>query len=389
MINPLINLYLAHKYKHLNVKEFKNRYQKEISQISIGCSFNPEHWIFYKDADSPYAINNDKHQGEIVLKVAKFIVEDLKIKNIRLSIRWSEVYKNGEIDLTYYKDLFNYILSQDVKITLNVGPIKTMRWPEETVPEDILLQLKSRPDKEVFITAESELGQISLSYVHALLQKLKSEFTNEQLEKIETFQTNNEAFNKFGHFGWTMSDEFEMKVVEIVNQEFPNKRFLFNSAGRNDLNRVTKLVFKLANKLNKPFTDFVIGYNYYFKVPQTAKNFILKYFDNLWIAIPGSMSTSKLKKLCKDKGFTIEVSELQGEPWLGIDAPGNSLSDFLYSLIRCFQSILNLNDQKRSIIRYWGIEDLVVKKLKGENSKEHEKIFDLIKEINNYGSTEK
>lgn len=382
ILKSVNNLIQAHKDKNLSSQEFFQKYKSELSKTKIGCSFNPEHWVFYKEADSPFVTSSDKHRAVLVMQAAKFIIEDLKIKDIRLSIRWSEVYKNGNIELDYYKELFNYILNQEVKVTLNVGPIKTMRWPEETVPEDILHKLKNRPAKGDTIKLDSELGKISIVYLQALLQKLKSKFTPKQLEKITTFQTNNEAFNKFGQYSWTMSGELELKFVEIVNQEFPNKSFLFNSAGRNDLNKVINLINSLHEILNKPFSDFIVGYNYYFKVPQTAKNFILKYFDNLWIAIPGSMSTSTLKKISKKKGFAIEVSELQGEPWIGINAPGNSLSDFQYSLIRSIQAILNVSEKEESIIRYWGIEDLVVRHLYKQYNAEHKKIFALITSIN-------
>jgi len=372
----MFNLIHAHLYSKKVSANFFNRYQNLLSKTRIGCSFNPEHWMF------------DNEPPEIILKSAKILVEDLEITDIRLSIRWSKVYIDGKINLSYYEELFKYFFSQNVNICLNVGPIKTMRWPEETVSEQVLKDLEKVPAKETVMTSESELGKLSLEYLQELLETLKKVFPPEQLDKIRTIQGNNEGFNKFGQFGWTMSDEFEMKVFEIIHNEFPDKNLMINSAGRNDLKKVMKLVNRLNEETKMDYSKFIVGYNYYYKVPRQSNNFILKYFDNLILAFPGSMRASRLKRLSSKLGFEIEISELQGEPWLGvIPTPGNSVQEFRYTLIRCITEILNYNsysgiNNKPKIIRFWGIEDLLMKILNNQITDEHRGIIEIILKMN-------
>jgi len=372
MLSNLYNLYLAHKHSKLTNSEFFKIYNEGLSKITIGCSFNPEHWVF--DAVS----KSEQDKENITLECAKFIIEELKITNIRLSIRWSKVYDGKKINFSYYEKLFKYFFGQNIDICLNLGPIKTMRWPEEQVPSIVLDNLENIPAHKKVLTSQDELVSKSKEYLILLLEFVSKHFTHEELEKISIVQANNECFNKFGEHGWIFSPILESEYINTIRAYFPDKKILLNSSGRNDMQRNLNLIEKTKIPSNK----FILGYNYYYKVPGQADNFVLKYLDNLILAMPLSIGTAKLIKLGQNQNFDIEVSELQGEPWMHIKSPGNSVSEFRFALIRSINSMLNLNNNESSIIRYWGIEDIVSKKMLKQETGEQSKILELISSIN-------
>lgn len=370
ILSDLYNLYLANKISKLPPNEFFEKYSKELLQIQIGCSFNPEHWILY---------NAEQKDSNIKLKVAKFIIEDLQMKEIRLSIRWSEVYKNGVFSFDYYHELFQYFLKHDVNICLNIGPIKTMRWPEEQVPDYILKELRKIPKKKEVIEANSELGILSLQYLEDLLIFLKQYLTPVQLKRIKSIQGNNEAFYQFGEYKWTISPDLELKVFNLINKYFPDKDLMINSAGRSNLREVINLIkaFKTGNKIK-----FHIGYNYYYRLPGQRRFPFINTLDNLFHVNSFALSMGNLKKFCRELDISIEISELQGEPWEDLKSPGNSIQEFHFTLIRCMKEILNLSDERKSIIRYWGIEEFALKFIENRESEENKKIKDLIVKLN-------
>lgn len=361
---------LYHLYKDLRSSQKDNL---DFSKIKIGASFNPEHWALY-DAS--------QIDTEIKLKVAKFVVEELKIKDIRLSIRWSEVWKNGKINVGYYNEIFQYFFTQDVNICLNVGPIKTMRWPEEQVSKEVLNSLKEIPAKGEVITSESELGTLALRYLENLLDYLQNYFTSEQLSKIKIVQGNNESFFKFGEHQWTMSYEFEVKVINLIHKYFPDRKIMINTAGRFTFKEVLKLVEDLEESSSDYGGNFIIGYNYYYKTPPVIKFPLIGTLDNLITTPFKYMDMRKFRKICKEKNIEIEISEFQGEPWEELKTPGNSFSEFKFGLLRCQNRILNLNQQAKSLVRFWGVEQFALKFLNNQQSEENIKIKELIQKIN-------
>lgn len=371
MLRNIYHLYSAHKNSNLKFEDFIRRYQAELSQINIGCSLNPEHQVFESIEDS-------QRRKKKIFDCAKFIVEDLEMTEIRLSIRWNRVFENGKINFAYYNDIFRYFLNQNVKICLNIGPIKTMRWPEEHVPSEILNVIKKVPKKGSVIRVEDELAQLSIKYLEQLLKLLKNTFSETQLNKIISWQLNNEAFNKFGEHKWITSLELESEFIKIVKRAFPNSKILLNSSGRNNMRKNLELI----KKTEFDPSSFILGYNYYYKVPGQAENFILKYLDNLILTNPFSIGTRRLKQLSSRQDFEIEVAELQAEPWLHLKSPGNSAKEFKFAIIRSIQDMLNLDQSEKSVIRYWGIEELIIKFLTNEISDEHKEIFEIIHSIN-------
>lgn len=366
MIIDLYRLYLAHKNSKLIADDFLLKYKNELRRISIGCSFSTE-YLEYKSGNF---VN--------VVDAAKFIVEELGVKEIRLSIRWDKVWDDGNINFAYYEKVFRYFLTSDVNICLNVGPIKTMRWPEEHLPLSIINNLNALPAKGSVLKSSDELSGISKQYLTKLLKFLKEHFSESELAKIKSFQTNNEAFNRFGNYQWTIDLDLESEFIELVDDEFPTRKLLLNSSGRNNMSKNLQLI-KRANLAGNKFT---LGYNYYYKVPGQAEIPIINKFDNLIITFPFSIRTQWLKRFAKRNDVTLEVSELQAEPWQHITSPGNSIREFKFTLIRSIQEMLNLNSHTKSVIRFWGIEELCMRHIRNELNCEHKEIIKLIQTIN-------
>jgi hypothetical protein len=123
-----------------------------------------------------------------------------------------------------------------------------------------------------------------------------------------------------------------------------------------------------------------MGYNYYYKLPEPQRYPILRKLDNMFISDPRLLHTHRLRKLASEQGFHIEISEAQAEPWTTVTSPGNSASEFRFVLLRCMREVLNL--QEKSVIRYWGIEELAKKALANELTDEHKQIIELIQKVN-------
>jgi hypothetical protein len=316
----------------------------------LGTSFSPEYvdWISNIPAG----------------KVLKTIKNELKINDIRLGLRWNKIDQgNNQLSLEYYTKYIDYLIQNNSQITLNIGPIKVFRWPEEHIPTYL---------EKYFIkdlNPESDLAKKSYEYLNKMLELLKKEYG----EKIEnqTFQIENEGFNRFGHIKMLMDKEHMKKVSQIVKDHFPNAKLMINSAGRTNLRKIVSLIkdFPFDTK------DITIGLNFYFRVPHTLPLFprvnFLKY------SYPLDMSIPELQKVQKTKGFNLEISEGQFEPWGIQKTPGNSFDDFEY-LIDKSQDLFP-DTMEKKLIRLWGTEELAVKIINKELTKEHNKIIDAIR----------
>ncbi|MEP7104153.1 MAG: hypothetical protein ABI721_05605 [Candidatus Dojkabacteria bacterium] len=352
MFRNLKNLIQSHK--------LADSYSADTSifkDLEIGCSFDPFHHVF-------------KEKGINPISALKYLHTELKIQNIRLSIKWSEVYKNEIFDFSYYKKYFDYCFSHNLKVVLNVGPIKTMRWPEEHIPE----QFKALVNKRDTITLDHPIANAALKYLEELLKYIKKEYSK-NLKNIIAIQGDNECFNRFGQYEVFVSTEFEKEVLKIIKTHFKDTTIFINSAALNDF----KSIFKTIQDIN---SEFILGVNYYYKVPyQNRIPFINKMDGTIILNKPFTMSPEHLKKIASRKNYEIEISELQGEPWgESVQSPGSDFTEFVFTLYRSLY--LKPDSQRKMMVRYWGIEDLAVKFLNKTANSENEKIKNLIAEIN-------
>jgi len=352
MFSDLINLIKAYRNRSKPQTELPGIFK----DLEIGCSFDPFHQVFYeKDVNA--------------LKTLEFIHKRLKINNIRLGVRWSKVDKGNGLDFTEYKPYFDYCFANDIKVVINVGPIKTMRWPEEHIPDKFKHSIKPNDT----ITIDHAIAEYAFNYLSSLLAYLKSEYSN-YLDKIIAIQGDNELFNRFGEFKVKISTEFEHEVIKIITKIFPDKPIFINSAGLNDL----KKIFDLLEGTNG---QHIIGVNYYYKTAIHHRIPIINKLDNLIIKNLFAFSVGKLKRMAATKGYLVEVSELQGEPWWpNALTPGNKFNEFIFTLLR--SKYLKPQNQSKLLVRYWGIEDFAAKFLTDNATKENKAIKKLIISIN-------
>jgi hypothetical protein len=349
MFNNIRNLIQSHRLsKKLTNFEIFN-------DIEVGCSFDPLHGVFAEKQVDPLA-------------ALKYIHQELKITNIRLSIKWS-VVEASDFDFSYYRPFFNYCSEHGIKIVLNVGPIKTMRWPEEHIPDKHrhLVKIKDK------ITPQHPIATPALSYLDNLLQYIKTEYSN----NLIAIQGDNEHFNRFGHYQLYVTTEFEREVIKVIDNYFPEQTLFFNSAGMNDFKQIFNLVKGLPNRI-------ILGVNYYYKVPYQHRMPILNKFDDLILGnIWKMIRPETLKRKAEQYDYIVEVSELQGEPWWpNALTPGNNFREFVFSLLRT--QYLKPISQEKIIARYWGIEDFVAKFINNQESSENNKIKELIVGINSF-----
>src|SRR5688572_12352758 len=128
----------SHNSARLNI----NRPVEEVAEefrdqgVRIGGSFSPE---TYEQFD----IWNNYQQ----LDALKLIIEELNVKYLRFSINWDKVLKeDGSVNLEFYREYLDYATANNVNLTLNIGPIKVMRWPEVHLPEKYSKRLKENPN---------------------------------------------------------------------------------------------------------------------------------------------------------------------------------------------------------------------------------------------------
>ena len=315
-----------------------------LNKIVLGTSFSPEYAKYIG--------------GENPVDLLKVINRDLGINDIRLGLRWNVVQEGKEISLDYYDKYLEYLFKNKCKVCLNIGPIKVFRWPEDHIPKDIGV-------KERVVNVDSDIAKYSYEYLDKLLNLLKKKYGN-RLENV-MFQLENEAFFKFGRLRITMSKEYILGLTEILKNHFPNNRVMFNSAGRKNVKEVIKLFKEISDRGIYTPQSLVLGFNYYFKLPNIPTKDPLKSFSLL------SMSIKRLHKYQKDMGFGLEISEGQFEPWGKEKTPGNSYSDYEYLLEKCESYFPP--DYPYKLLRLWGTEELAFKIFNDTLEEEHKRII--------------
>lgn len=330
---------------------------KDLNSITLGTSFSPE-----------YA--NEVYSGD-GLDILKTIHRELNISEFRFGLRWNSVEQNSDISLCFYKKYLEYAFKNRLKICLNIGPIKTFRWPEEHIPR--YLEKKSVS----VVKEDSDLAKYAYDYLHKLLSLLKREYGKELGECA--FQVENEGYNRFGHLGLLMSDEYMYNIVKILKEYFPKNSLMIDSAGRKDLKRVISFFQSLTKSHLFKGEELILGFNYYFK-PEGLVTDIFKYLEPVRYSLPFTMNMNTLHKFQRDIGFDMEITEGQFEPWGKEKTPGNSYNDFIYLLENSYMYFPR--SFRRKVIRLWGTEELASKIIGERLSDEHMKIIEDIRKIN-------
>jgi hypothetical protein len=347
--------------------EFLSRHSGRLSTLTLGGSFAPEQWPW------------EPSQTD-ALQAFDLAVGDLGLKQLRLGIRWSRVEDDGAIDLTAYRPFLDRCLSNGVDLCLNVGPIRTFRWPEEHVADPVLAKLERLPASSGTIGLNEPLSQEALSYVERLLEALRGEYGEGLDGPLRTIQIENEPFYPLGAHKWRMSQEYLGAVADRVDAAFPEAEILVTSAGRLNLNSITSFFATHLARDARFSGRLVSGFDFHYQTPLRDSFPVARHFDQISYASPLAPTTEAHIHDARMLGFRIEVTEAQAEPYAQFKSPGNSARDFRYVLLRCMDRVLD--PIKPGLIRIWGVEELAKQLMAGNATDEHRQIVELIQAIN-------
>jgi len=328
-----------------------------LNNMILGTSFSPE-YCEEIGCSKPFDI-------------LKIVNKELKITDIRLGIRWNRVETDKKLSLEFYSKYINYLLKNNSNICLNIGPIKVLRWPEEHIPT----YLEKYAEKDIKV--DSELAKYSYEYLNKLLLLIKKEYGKNTSNL--SFQIENEGYNRFGHLGTGMSQEYMIEVCNSLKGSFPSNKLMVNSAGRTNLKKVVSLFSALIQEDIYSGDSLVLALNYYFRFPHTLP-FVQK-VEPLKYSFPFDMSIKELHSKQKEMNFGLEISEAQLEPWGKQQTPGNLYEDYIYLLEKC--NTYFPNDYPKKMIRLWGTEELAFKIFNNTIGEEHKKIIKSIQKVNN------
>ncbi len=348
---------------------FLKENKDKLRNLEIGGSFSPEQAFYISNGE------NEKDNSQELLRI---IVKELNIKDLRLGIRWSEtMFKRGKVEISSYKPYIDYCLENGVNLCLNVGPIKTFRWPEQHIPyflKDIL------PPNGATITPNMEIAKEATDYLDLLLYHLTAEYRTDLQNKTPIIQVENESSVPYGEYGWTMRKDYLQQVTNIAKQHFPNSKFLFNTGLF-----MVEPISNLLNQLNAYNIKTIYGLDYYFNIDDhtNSKNWIIQlpFINHLDL-----LTLSKIfgQPLWPDNVHpsNMEITEGQFEGWGRYQDPGNSVKEFRYLLLRCMDDIFNADTKYHRLIRLWGLEAFAQKIFKNRLSDDHKNIIELIQAIN-------
>lgn len=324
-------------------------------EIVWGTSFSPEYSQYLGDSNP--------------IETLKLINKELGIQDFRLGLRWNTVEKNGSVSLEYYEKYIEYLLKNNCSICLNVGPIKVMRWPEEHIPEYINVKKRS------VVKKDSELAKYAIEYFNKLLELIDRKYGQQinSSSKI-SFQIENECYNRFGHKRLLMSDEYLLEIATILHEYFPKNKLMMDSSARKDLRKLMHLFDIFVDNKLFEWKQLTLGINYYSMIPEMKP--FLKRIEALSFYLPWSMPLSTLKRYQEEKGFGLEISEAQFEPWGEMTLPGNSVEELRY-VVKHGLKIFPDNYKER-MIRLWGMEEFGLKMKEKRLTSEHR---DIIKEF--------
>lgn len=355
-------------------KEFVSSNKELLKNLELGATFSPEH-VEYLNKRTEV-----RGKGEVSLDCLKVVVEEFNIKDIRLGIRWNSVDRDGRVDLSYYRPFLQYCFDKEVKVTLNVGPIKTFRWPEQFVPDRILNSIPL-PKKGSYLTKRSDLVSHAVVYLETLYKQLQKEFSEKDLKNICTIQLENEPFHPFGQYQWRMAEDYMEHLINLTLSYFPHVSFLINSSETRNLKKIARFYQRVIDTKPMLRERLIVGYNFFYKVPKARTVPGIGTFDSITI------NNINFKKLWKKNiewsrqiGYKIEVTEGQTEPWLPITSPGNSALEFRFLTLRVIKYLLN--QKEKSVLRIWGIEHLALARLDDRLSRDQIEIIEIIQSVN-------
>jgi hypothetical protein len=346
-------------------ESFFQRHAYDLNRLTLGASFAPEQW-------------STRPEGyQEATRALRTVIEDLNLRQIRLGLRWNRSLNEADqIDLRRYHPFLEYCLSQGAEVCLNVGPIKTFRWPEEHPPRNVISSLERIPPAEALIYPWDPLGTQALDYLGRLTAQLQSSYGS----AFSSIQIENEPYFAFGIHKWRLSQAYMLQAAQTVLEAFPETRLLVTSSGRLNLGSIKDLFLSLLARDRSLVGRLVSGFDYYYKSPVRDSESIIRHFDPISYAKPFTTSCEGHINDSRVIGFSIEVTEAQAEPYGKFTTPGNSVKDLRYVILRCLDKVLD--SRQPALIRLWGVEELVKRMQRGALTDDHRQMIEIIRVIN-------
>lgn len=346
-------------------EEFFARHGSDLQRLTLGASFAPEQWS-----------TRPENQWESS-RGLQTVIQDLNLKQIRLGLRWNRcLNRAGDVDLRAYAPFIDYCLEHGADVCLNVGPIKTFRWPEEHPPRALVEALEDIPGSNESITPLEPLGSQALDYLGRLLNQLQTAYGS----AFSLIQVENEPFFAFGMRKWKLSPAYMLRAAAMVREAFPESGILVTSSGRLNLGSIKDLFVNLMAQ-QRDFTGrLVSGFDYYYKSPVRDAERFLRIFDPISYGQPFSTSCEGHIHDSRSVGFGIEVTEAQAEPYGKFTNPGNSAKDLRFVILRCLDKVLD--PRKPGLIRLWGVEELAKRMQRGALTDDHRQMIEVIQVAN-------
>lgn len=368
----------------LPMEEFLAHYEGAIRErrIRIGCSFSPESL----GVEGRRANERGHSRALGILRAA---VEDLGMADIRLGLRWSSIAPNGTNLTDFYAPYLDYCFRNPAvrSVALDIGPLKTFRWPEIHVPRAVLDRLDSVPSSKAEIRPEMEVARLGIEHARRVVDSLGREYDGAKPVTISL----NEPFHGFGQFRWTMGEAYLLEVLDVVfdSPYFGDAHVLVNSAQGLDLNRIARFFELLIRRRPELRGRLISGFDIYPFLPPASDFPVLR-------QILGSIRARHREwdrqvgpnlEWAHDpvSGYRIEVTEAQAEPFGSHPSVGNSLPHFQHVLAECFDRVLDPS-QEESLIRLFGIEYQLRLQQSGRAGPENLAILDLTRRINRLGT---
>lgn len=348
---------------------FLDAYRERIvrRRIEVGCSFAPE--VFSERGN---------HDRDFPLLALRYAVEECGIADIRLGLRWNTLVPEPGVFSEYYAPYLDYCFASEAvqHLVLDIGPIKTFRWPEVHVPEHVLARVADVPAVGAEIEPTSALAEES--YAHA--ERTLAYLAGWDRGSTRVSFACNEPFNPFGPQRWTLSEAYLVRLVEMIlaREEFADAGFVVNSSEGRDLERIARWFGALVAARPELRGRLTSGYDLYPFVPGRSR-------ASAWLMGLGAVGWRGARRnveRARAAGYRIEVTEAQAEPWGAERAVGNSLAHYQHVIAESVDRILD-PAQDTSIVRMWGIEHQVERVLRGgDGAAENREILRLTAEIN-------
>lgn len=360
-------------------QSFLQERKQQLAQVHLGCSFSPEQMEYMKLPRKPK-------------EDVAFMKNALGMQDVRFSFRSNRIFgSNNTFDFQYYDAYVQEFMRQGFRICWNIDGFKVSRYPEHHFSK-YLLQDISLPPPNTIVQLNDPLAQRVLAYNQLLYEALEQRYgIRSRVKRGDTLQGINEPFTPAGVERLVASPEFLAENVKALHAFFPGAHLVINSPGvqassfpfsPTTLQEVNNAIEQMYIQDPSLRGGLIAGFDWYGLTPSSQKPpFATRPLDmNAVLQLTeGSQIIVQQVEKAKKGGFSMQGTEIQWEPWENYTSPGNSLSEFMFALIRS----LKLCDTSRPThLNLWGVEQHM--KQSANPSKEHLAMRDMIQHINQH-----